>query len=151
MDKTINFEQNIKELEDVVRQLEGGDVSLDQLLVLFEKGVGLTKSCNSQLDNAEQKINMLIQNKTTGEPEEVPMTENNVGDATLGVPQKAQEPPAPLKTEEPPKVKGAHFVSTIDDIPPLPENQTDFEEPPVSDEDAPPDVDNAQQSMLDGL
>jgi len=75
MDKTINFEQNIKELEDVVRQLEGGNISLDELLVLFEKGVGLAKTANSQLDNAEQKINMLIKNKTTGKMEEVPMDE----------------------------------------------------------------------------
>jgi len=101
MDKSINFEQNIKELEEVVRQLEGGDVSLDQLLALFEKGVGLAKIANYQLDNAEQKINMLIKNKTTGEMEEVPMDEI-----------------AAETTELP---KGSHFVDVSDDVPPMPD------------------------------
>ena len=57
-----NFEKNLKELEEVVRQLEGGNVSLDEMLSLFEKGIKLTKSCTQQLDKAEQKINILINN-----------------------------------------------------------------------------------------
>lgn len=55
-----NFEKNLKELEEVVRALEGGNVSLDEMLALFEKGITLTKSCTKQLDKAEQKINILI-------------------------------------------------------------------------------------------
>ena len=55
-----NFEKNLKELEEVVRALEGGNVTLDEMLTLFEKGIALTKSCTSQLDKAEQKINILI-------------------------------------------------------------------------------------------
>ena len=118
MDKAINFEQNIKELEDVVRQLEGGDVSLDQLLVLFEKGVGLTKSCNTQLDNAEQKINMLIQNKSTGAMEEVPMTD-------------AESEPVATEPKEA-----------------APVEEVDFTEPPIADADAPPEPETPQQSMM---
>ena len=111
MDKAVNFEQNIKELEEVVRQLERGDIALGDLLVLFEKGVGLTKSCNSQLDNAEQKINMLLQNKATGEMEEAPMTAMEVEVA-------------------PEKPKGKHFVATTNDVPPLP---AEVEAPPEND------------------
>ena len=53
------FEKNLKELEVVVKELEGGDVTLDQMLELFEKGVKLTKQCTAALDAAEQKINIL--------------------------------------------------------------------------------------------
>jgi len=152
MSKNVNFEQNIKELEDVVRKLESGEISLDELLTLFEKGVGLAKSANSQLDNAEQKINMLIANKSTGELEEVPIPEMNkekpVGDAALSVPP-APEPPAvvevapPVAVEEPPKEKGAHFVSTVDDVPPMPENPPPADDvPPMSDADL-------QQAFMD--
>ena len=55
-----NFEKNLKELEEVVRTLESGNVTLDEMLTLFEKGVTLTKNCTSQLDKAEQKINILV-------------------------------------------------------------------------------------------
>jgi len=171
MDKTINFEQNIKELEDVVRQLEGGDVSLDELLVLFEKGVGLAKTANSQLDNAEQKINMLIKNKSTGEMEEVSMDATNDDDkrsASDSIPVTANEPEAKPEPEsipeiveppellaestEPPKPKGAHFVAVSDDIPPMPESPLPLEEDvQVADEiplpqDAPPEP--PQQAMI---
>ena len=57
------FEESLKELEGVVRALEGGDASLDEMLVLFEKGIKLTKRCTDLLDGAEQKINILIKNE----------------------------------------------------------------------------------------
>jgi len=58
------FEKNLKELELTVKKLEEGNVSLDEMLSLFEKGIKLTKSCTSQLDNAEQKINILLKSET---------------------------------------------------------------------------------------
>ncbi len=66
------FEKNLKELETVVRELEGGEVSLDRMLELFERGVSLTKQCTKALDAAEQKINILIKNRDTGEMTEQP-------------------------------------------------------------------------------
>lgn len=66
------FEKNLKELETVVRELEGGEVSLDRMLELFERGVRLTKQCTKALDAAEQKINILIKNRDTGEMTEQP-------------------------------------------------------------------------------
>lgn len=59
-DNKENFEKNLKELEEVVRSLESSDVTLDEMLSLFEKGITLTKSCTSQLDKAEQKISILV-------------------------------------------------------------------------------------------
>ena len=57
------FEKNLKELELTVKKLEEGNVSLDEMLSLFEKGIKLTKSCTSLLDNAEQKINILLKSE----------------------------------------------------------------------------------------
>lgn len=64
-----NFEKNLKELEEVVKNLENGNVGLDEMLSLFEKGIGLTKSCTKLLDEAEQKINILVK-RENGEMEE---------------------------------------------------------------------------------
>ncbi len=57
------FEKNLKELEETVKKLEEGNISLDEMLSLFEKGIKLTKNCTSQLDNAEQKINILMKSE----------------------------------------------------------------------------------------
>ena len=58
----VSFEENIKELEGIVQKLEAGDVSLDEMLGLFEEGIRRTKECTSQLKKAEQKISILIKN-----------------------------------------------------------------------------------------
>ena len=65
------FENNLKELEGIVKALESSDISLDEMLELFEKGIKLTKSCTSQIENAEQKISVLMKNKD-GEMTEEP-------------------------------------------------------------------------------
>lgn len=54
------FEASIKELEEIVKALESGSVSLDESLALFEKGVALTKSCQKLLDEAEKKVSVLV-------------------------------------------------------------------------------------------
>ncbi|MBX7221099.1 MAG: exodeoxyribonuclease VII small subunit [Blastocatellia bacterium] len=54
------FEQSLEELEAVVRQLESGDVPLDQALELFERGVKLSRSCRERLDTAERRIEILL-------------------------------------------------------------------------------------------
>ncbi len=67
----LSFEENIKELEKIVKSLESGDVSLDEMLRLFEEGIKRTKDCTKQLKNAEQKITVLTKNSDGG-VEEVP-------------------------------------------------------------------------------
>lgn len=54
------FETSIKELEEIVRALESGNVSLDESLLLFEKGVKLTKNCQKLLNEAEKKVSILV-------------------------------------------------------------------------------------------
>ena len=64
------FESCLDELEKVVRELEGGDLSLDRSLELFERGVSLSDSCRKQLEAAETRVDMLMrkEGKMTAEP-----------------------------------------------------------------------------------
>ena len=64
MSQGIHFEKSITELEEIVRQLEKGDLSLEDSLKQFEKGIGLARHCQDILQKAEQKIETL----TTVEP-----------------------------------------------------------------------------------
>ena len=54
------FEQSMQELESVVRKLESGDVSLDDSLAAFEKGIGLIRECEAKLSEAKGKIEKLV-------------------------------------------------------------------------------------------
>jgi exodeoxyribonuclease VII small subunit len=57
------FEVALEELENVVEQLESGDLSLEDSLAAFEKGVGLVKYCNQKLTDVEKKVEFLINDK----------------------------------------------------------------------------------------
>lgn len=59
MTKGMHFEQTISELEEIVKQLEKGELSLDDSLKQFEKGIGLARQCQDVLNQAEQKIEVL--------------------------------------------------------------------------------------------
>ncbi|WP_420861978.1 exodeoxyribonuclease VII small subunit [Algirhabdus cladophorae] len=56
---TMSFEQAMAELEQVVRDLEGGDVPLDQSIALYERGAVLKKHCEAQLKQAQEKVEAL--------------------------------------------------------------------------------------------
>ena len=57
------FETALEELEQVVEQLESGDLSLEDSLAAFEKGVGLVKFCNQKLTEVEKKVELLVKDK----------------------------------------------------------------------------------------
>ncbi len=71
--KNMTFEENLNELENIVNKLESSDISLDEMLLLFEAGVAKTRECNEQLKTAEQKITVLMKN-AFGEMEEQPFS-----------------------------------------------------------------------------
>ena len=56
----IPFEAALQRLEEVVDRLEQGDLELEQSLAAFEEGVRLSKRCASQLDRAEQRVELLM-------------------------------------------------------------------------------------------
>ena len=58
----MNFEENIKRLEEIVALLEKGETPLEESMALFEEGVNLTNQCLILLDSAEHKIKKLTQN-----------------------------------------------------------------------------------------
>ena len=57
----INFEKTFIELEDLVKKMEGGDLSLEESLKYFERGMLLTKNCQQALNKAEQKVRILLE------------------------------------------------------------------------------------------
>jgi exodeoxyribonuclease VII small subunit len=54
------FEQALSSLEDRVRRLEGGELSLEDALRLFEEGVDLARACHERLEAAEQRVATLV-------------------------------------------------------------------------------------------
>ena len=63
--KSPPFEQSLAELEQLVNQLEQGDISLEDSLKSFERGVTLTRLCQTALQEAEQKVQILIEKNGT--------------------------------------------------------------------------------------
>lgn len=55
-----DFEQALGELETLVQKLESGELSLDESLLEFKKGVELTRHCQQVLDNAQQTVEQLL-------------------------------------------------------------------------------------------
>ena len=63
------FEEHLAELEALVDTLEGGDLTLEQALAAFERGILLTRTCQKALDAAEQKVRILTSSAEGAEPE----------------------------------------------------------------------------------
>jgi len=55
-----DFENALKELEGLVEQMEKGDLSLEESLRHFERGIQLTRTCQQALQEAEQKVEVLL-------------------------------------------------------------------------------------------
>ena len=59
MEQQIRFEEAMQKLSEIVEKLEGGEGSLDEMIRLYEEGMSLVKSCETQLDAYEAKIKKL--------------------------------------------------------------------------------------------
>ena len=70
-----SFEEQIARLEQIVSQLERGDVKLADSLALFEEGTKLVSRCSAMLDGAQQQI-MKLQKSPGGQLEEAPFEED---------------------------------------------------------------------------
>jgi exodeoxyribonuclease VII small subunit len=57
------FEAALRELAELVEQLESGDLSLEDSLAAFEQGVGLVKYCNEKLSEVEKKVELLVKDR----------------------------------------------------------------------------------------
>ncbi len=56
-----DFEKSLAELETIVEKMESGELTLEESLQQFEKGVALTRACQQALDAAEQKVKILME------------------------------------------------------------------------------------------
>lgn len=57
----IDFEKSLSELEELVERMEKGEISLEESLKDFERGIGLARACQTALKEAEQKVQVLIE------------------------------------------------------------------------------------------
>jgi len=63
----LSFEQALGALEEIVQQLESGDVPLDKSIELYERGEALRKHCQARLDTAQQRIEKIVTDQS-GKP-----------------------------------------------------------------------------------
>lgn len=61
MSQTQTFEKNLEQLTDVIQKMEQQDVGLEESLKLYEQGVQLTRKCQKIIDEAEKKIEQLME------------------------------------------------------------------------------------------
>lgn len=60
-EKNTNFEESMKNLEQIVTELENGNLNLDESVEKFENGIKIAKECNKILEDAEKKITILLE------------------------------------------------------------------------------------------
>ena len=74
--KVKDFESALKSLEEIVSQLEAGDLTLDRAMELFEEGVKISRFCNGKLEEAERKVETLTRTAGGRLTETPSVTEN---------------------------------------------------------------------------
>ncbi|HHV28608.1 exodeoxyribonuclease VII small subunit [Acetivibrio mesophilus] len=57
------FEESLKELESIVKQLERGELPLDESIEMFQKGITLSKDLSKMLDDMEKRVSILIEDE----------------------------------------------------------------------------------------
>ncbi len=68
-EKPPSFESGLKELEQIVKEMESNDLPLERALELFEKGMKLSETCRKQLEEAETRIEVLVRKGDKVQPE----------------------------------------------------------------------------------
>ena len=74
-EENLNFETAIRSLEQIVQELEKGDLNLDESVKKFEEGMALSKKCTKILEEAEKKITILIKDGEDAKEESFTATE----------------------------------------------------------------------------
>jgi exodeoxyribonuclease VII small subunit len=79
--KDAGFEQSLAELEQLVQRLEGGELPLDEALRTFERGIELTRHCQTSLKAARQKVDILLRRSGQVEVEPFSAAEDEPDDS----------------------------------------------------------------------
>jgi exodeoxyribonuclease VII small subunit len=69
----LDFEASMKRLETIVEELESGELSLEDSIARYEEGVKLSRGLTARLDEAEKRIERLVENEAGGAPTTQPM------------------------------------------------------------------------------
>lgn len=85
----IKFEEALKKLEEIVEELEDGEISLDKSLAKYEEGVGLLVLCRKKLEQAKKKIEILVKTKN-GKIKTEPFEEEAPKKRSKGVSSEAE-------------------------------------------------------------
>ena len=96
----VSFEDAMAELEQVVRDLEDGSISLDESLARYERGVGLIKRCYAQLRDAEQRILLVTGTDDGGQPVLQPFQHTGTEQSAVGAPRPVAPRPRPRPTTD---------------------------------------------------
>ena len=76
MSDSPDFESALKRLEEIVKKLESGELSLDSALELFEEGIKLSRFCHTKLEQAERRVEILVKTES-GQTRPVPFEPEN--------------------------------------------------------------------------
>lgn len=79
---TPDFQQVLSELESLIERLEEGDLPLEEALATFERGVELTRQCQSALQSAQQRVEILLERN--GQTEALPFEPEPLGAGETG-------------------------------------------------------------------
>ena len=71
MEKKVKFEDKLKELEDIINELESGEIDLDSSIEKYTKAMNLVKECDEKLKNVEEKVSKIVTENGDLEPFEV--------------------------------------------------------------------------------
>jgi len=74
------FEKSVQDLEQIVKELEAGDLPLEDALKKFEEGVKLSKFCSAKLDEADKKVTILLQDQDGNVTEKPFLDEDDLRD-----------------------------------------------------------------------
>lgn len=79
-EKDISFEEAMEQLEQIVQQLEAGDVPLEKSIELFQSGMALSSLCSKKLEQVEKKIDILVDENGQLEKKSFQQLEDEQGD-----------------------------------------------------------------------
>jgi exodeoxyribonuclease VII small subunit len=74
------FEQSLKQLEQIVQELEAGDLPLEKAIKKFEEGIQLSRLCSQTLDKTEKKISILLKDQSSDITEKPFLPEEDLND-----------------------------------------------------------------------
>jgi exodeoxyribonuclease VII small subunit len=101
-EKEPGFEESLSSLERIVAQLESGDLPIERALEIFEEGISLARRCQSQLDDAERKVEILLRER--GAIKTIPTVSSSATVSSLSPPALVSAPsrvqPDELETDE---------------------------------------------------